>query len=120
VEKPANVAGCSTSLRAVRTAALCICLLALAVAGCGSSSGGDTGRELFAARCGSCHTLESAGTDGRIGPSFDELKVTKPIVLAAIKEGPSSMPSGLVTGADAQKVADFLVSASGTDRGQTP
>lgn len=88
--------------------------LCLAGAGCGSSSGGDTGRELFAARCGGCHTLKSAGTSGQIGPSFDELKVTKPIVLAAIKAGPGPMPSDLITGADAEKVATFLQSASGT------
>ena len=88
--------------------------LGLAAGGCGSSSGGDTGRELFAARCGSCHTLKSAGTSGQIGPSFDEFKVTRPIVLAAIKEGPGAMPSDLIQGADAQKVATFLQSASGT------
>ena len=88
--------------------------LCLAAAGCGSSSGGGTGRELFAARCGSCHTLKSAGTSGQVGPSFDEFKVTRPVVLAAIKEGPGSMPSDLVKGADAQKVATFLQSASGT------
>ena len=85
-----------------------------AAAGCGSSSGSGTGRELFAARCGSCHTLKSAGTSGQIGPSFDQFKVTRPIVLAAIKEGPGAMPSGLIQGADAQKVATFLQSASGT------
>jgi len=97
---------------AALAAALC-----LAAAGCGSSSGGNTGRELFAARCGSCHTLKSAGTSGQIGPSFDQFKVTRPVVLAAIKEGPGTMPSGLVKGAEAQKVAAFLQSAS---RGQTP
>jgi mono/diheme cytochrome c family protein len=91
--------------------------LCLAAAGCGSSSGGGTGRELFAARCGSCHTLKSAGTSGQIGPSFDQFKVTRPVVLAAIKEGPGTMPSDLVKGADAQKVATFLQAAS---RGQTP
>ena len=40
--------------------------------------------------------------------------MTRPIVLAAIKEGPGAMPSDLVKGADAQKVATFLQSASGT------
>ena len=100
-----------------RAAAALAAALGLAAGGCGSSSGGDTGRELFAARCGSCHTLKSAGTSGQIGPSFDELKVTRPIVLAAIKVGPGPMPSNLVTGADAQQVATFLQDESG---GQTP
>jgi mono/diheme cytochrome c family protein len=98
----------------VWAAAALAAVLGLAAAGCGSSSSGATGRELFAARCGSCHTLKSAGTSGQIGPSFDELKVTRPIVLAAIKEGPGPMPSNLVTGTDAQKVATFLQAASGT------
>jgi mono/diheme cytochrome c family protein len=103
----------------VRTAALSLCLafaFALVVAGCGSSDSGggsDAGRELFAARCGGCHTLKSAGTSGEIGPSFDDLRLTKPVVLAAIKSGPGVMPSELVTGADADKIADFLASASG-------
>ena len=97
-----------------RAAAALAAALGLAAGGCGSSSGGDTGRELFAARCGSCHTLKSAGTSGQVGPSFDEFKVTRPVVLAALKEGPGSMPSGLVQGADAQKVATFLQSASGS------
>ena len=100
-----------TAWAAATTLAAALCL---AAAGCGSSSGGGTGRELFAARCGSCHTLKSAGTSGQIGPNFDEFKVTSPIVLAAIKEGPGSMPSDLIQGAEAQKVATFLQSASGT------
>jgi cytochrome c551 len=100
--------------RAAAAAALAAALC-LAAAGCGSSSGGGgTAREVFAARCGSCHTLKSAGTSGQIGPNFDEFKVTRPVVLAAIKEGPGAMPSGLIQGADAQKVATFLQSASGT------
>jgi mono/diheme cytochrome c family protein len=97
-----------------RAATALAAALCLAAAGCGSSGGGGTGRELFAARCGSCHTLKSAGTSGKIGPSFDEFKVTRPGVLAAIKEGPGTMPSGLVKGAEAQKVATFLQSTSGT------
>ena len=100
-----------TAWAAATTLAAALCL---AAAGCGSSSGGGTGRELFAARCGSCHTLKSAGTSGQIGPNFDEFKVTRPVVLAAIEEGPGAMPSGLIKGADAQKVATFLQSASGT------
>ena len=40
--------------------------------------------------------------------------MTRLIVLAAIKEGPGSMPSDLIQGAEADKVATFLQSASGT------
>lgn len=89
-----------------------------ALAACGGSDGGgggDTGRELFAARCGSCHTLKSAGTTGRIGPNFDEVKLTRPIVLRTVKDPPSPMPPNLVTGADADAVAAFLAAQSGKE-----
>ena len=87
--------------------------LALGAAGCGSSTEG-TGRELFAARCGSCHTLKEAGTSGRIGPNFDQVRLTRPVILSTIKHGAPPMPANLVTGRDAQRIADFLVSASGS------
>ncbi|MFL5891663.1 MAG: c-type cytochrome, partial [Solirubrobacterales bacterium] len=31
------------------------------------------GLELFQINCGACHTLEAAGTDGKIGPNLDQL-----------------------------------------------
>ena len=51
---------------------------ALLTAGCGETVGhtdatGDRadGKELFVAKCGSCHTLADAGTKGQIGPNLD-------------------------------------------------
>jgi mono/diheme cytochrome c family protein len=46
------------------------------LAGCGSTGvpeAGDAGagEELFTQKCGSCHTLEDAGTQGRVGPNLD-------------------------------------------------
>lgn len=106
-------------MRPPASASLAAGAIVVALAGCGGGgdggSGGDTGRELFAARCGGCHTLKSAGTSGRIGPSFDELKVTKAIVLATVRRPPAPMPPNLVTGADADQVAAFLASESGKD-----
>jgi mono/diheme cytochrome c family protein len=51
----------------------------LALAGCGSEgrvaegegSVGE-GKELFTQKCGSCHVLEDAGSNGNIGPNLDE------------------------------------------------
>src|SRR3954468_7352462 len=86
--------------------------LALA-AGCGGESGSDTvsvpsatagaplppepeqplsaaethGRELFVARCGTCHTLDAAGTIGQIGPNLDDIPITYRDVLHAIRIG---------------------------------
>ncbi|HEY7198213.1 MAG TPA: c-type cytochrome [Gaiellaceae bacterium] len=50
---------------------------ALAVGGCSgettSSQGADltTGKKLFSQKCGACHTMQAAGTQGTIGPNLD-------------------------------------------------
>jgi mono/diheme cytochrome c family protein len=72
----------------------------------------ERGRDLFVDNCGSCHTLDAAGTEGSIGPNLDEAQVDMDEVLAKITEGPSVMPENLVSGQDAQDVAAF-VAASG-------
>jgi mono/diheme cytochrome c family protein len=53
-------------------------LLALALAGCGTggmadpeATGSASGQQLFTQKCGSCHVLEAAGTQGTIGPDLD-------------------------------------------------
>jgi hypothetical protein len=48
----------------------------LAAAGCGAvarvtSGNPATGRTLFIAKCGACHTLAQAKTQGKIGPDLD-------------------------------------------------
>lgn len=75
----------------------------------------ERGRELFAENCGSCHTLDAAGTTGQIGPNLDEAQVDEQDVLRAIEiggRGSGNMPPNLVSGEDAQDVAAF-VAASG-------
>jgi mono/diheme cytochrome c family protein len=87
------------------------------------------GAELFAQRCGGCHTLKVAGTQGsatkkndreRIdGPNFDQRKEQVDEVLYAIRNGGFSgalMPQNIVTGAEARQVAEFLAKYSGRDR----
>ena len=60
---------------------------------------GDTqaGREIFTARadpvCGSCHTLEDAGSPGTAAPNLDELQPSFEQVLNAVRTGPGIMPS---------------------------
>jgi mono/diheme cytochrome c family protein len=57
---------------------LAVVTAALFAAGCGSvgfseGTGDQTrGKELFVAKCGSCHTLADAGTKGQIGPNLDD------------------------------------------------
>ena len=62
------------SARRVSIAALA--LTALVTAGCGAvarvtSGNPATGKTLFVAKCGSCHTLANAKTQGTIGPDLD-------------------------------------------------
>jgi mono/diheme cytochrome c family protein len=83
------------------------------------------GKELFVTNCGACHTLAKAGTDGVIGPNLDELlappsasapdpKTIQPRVLSAINNGLGGrMPKGLLSGADAQEVANFVANVAG-------
>jgi len=77
--------------------------------------GEERGRELFAENCGSCHTLDAAGTSGQIGPNLDEAQLDEQAVLRAIEiggRGTGNMPPNLVSGEDARDVAAF-VAASG-------
>jgi mono/diheme cytochrome c family protein len=71
----------------------------------------EKGRELFVDNCGTCHTLDAAGTQGAIGPNLDEAQVDEAEVLQVIEQGgrgSGNMPANLVTGADAQAVAKFV------------
>jgi mono/diheme cytochrome c family protein len=84
------------------------------------------GQDLFVQNCGSCHTLDAAGTVGQIGPNLDDIAITQADVLSAIRTGggrhsrgaggqTGNMPRNLVTGKDAQDVAAFVAaSASGS------
>ncbi len=113
--------------------AACIAAAASLAAGCGSSSiklseddRDYNGAVIFAERCGSCHTLDVAGTQGSTtdvsdrenvdGPSFNDRKETAPDVLYAIQNGGFSgaiMPENIVTGVEARDVANFLAKYAG-------
>jgi mono/diheme cytochrome c family protein len=85
----------------------------------------EGGKELFVTNCGSCHTLYKAGTDGVVGPDLDELlappsptppdpQTISPRVLAAVEEGVAGrMPAGILTGSQAEEVADFVAQVAG-------
>jgi mono/diheme cytochrome c family protein len=106
-------------MRAIRLLGI---LFALGFAGCGgddeptdrpeSAASGDP-KQVFASTCGGCHTLKAAGTSGSIGPNLDELKPDAARVQAALKSGPGAMPENLLTGDDAQQVADYVASNAG-------
>jgi mono/diheme cytochrome c family protein len=65
---------------------------------------------------GGCHALAAAGTTATVGPDLDELQPTAEQVLAAIENGGAGsgqMPAGLLSGADAERVAEFVSGAAG-------
>jgi cytochrome c6 len=84
--------------------------------GGGGGSASQEGKLIFTQSCGTCHTLKDAGTNGQIGPVLDQLKPDKKRVLAAIKNGGTgsgTMPANIVTGKEAQDVADYVSSVAG-------
>ena len=117
---------------------VCAILLAvIAATGCGTTGlaeagAGDTGagKELFKAKCASCHTLADAGTAGTIGPNLDDAfrqaradglgertiqAVVRDQIAYAIEEPPTGlpgMPADLVTGDDAESVAAYVASVA--------
>ena len=137
----------------MRTAAgLALVALALLAAGCGtggvaSANKADVanGKTLFTQKCGSCHTLADAGTQGKIGPNLDDAfagprsegfkdSTIRNVVHGQIKyaiehpagfvTGPDGkelpapgMPRNLVTGSDAEDVAAYVASVAGIAAG---
>lgn len=107
--------------------------LAAFVAGCGSSGikvakddPNHAGAKLFVERCGACHTLDAAGTQGSStkitdkenvdGPNFNVRKETVDDVIYAIENGGFSgavMPENIATGDDARQIAEFIAKYAG-------
>lgn len=129
----------SRLIRLLLLAALPLAAVVLVACGYGSrsvqvSKGNEfrEGAELFAQRCAGCHTLTPAGAEGSTarlghsertdGPNFDvrkERSVRE--VLFAIRNGGYSgaiMPQNIATGAEAEKLAKFLVACSGLNAEQ--
>jgi mono/diheme cytochrome c family protein len=92
------------------------------------SSPNYDGAVLFVQHCSGCHTLGVAGTQGsasnvrtreyKDGPNFNVRKETLNCILYAIRNGGFSggpMPQDIVTGQDAEKVAEFIATYSGRD-----
>lgn len=81
------------------------------------------GRELFGRRCTQCHTLAASKAVAQVGPSLDQLRPPKELVLDAIKngraQGNGQMAAGLYEGQDAEDVAAYVAKAVGqTGQGQ--
>jgi plastocyanin len=108
-------------------------VVALVAAGCGAPpNAGNSdlvnGKKLFIgkATCGSCHTLQHAGTKGTQGPNLDAAFVNSrqsgfgdSVIAGVVRDQighprrGSIMPGGLVKGKDARDVAAYVGSVAG-------
>jgi cytochrome c553 len=83
----------------------------------GEGGGGDAaaGEAVFTASCGSCHTLEEAGTSGTVGPNLDESTLDLDAVVAQVTNGGGGMPAfeGTLSEEDIQNVSAFVVASQG-------
>src|SRR5205085_10740418 len=104
---------------------------AVALSGCGGTGVAApasvdlaSGKQLFVATCGSCHTLEEAGTTGKIGPDLDAAYAGDRIIgmkdssfEAMVREqidlSDPPMPRHLLKGADASNVAAYVAKVAG-------
>src|SRR5262245_33328340 len=77
----------------------------------------ELGKSLFIETCKSCHNLDAVQAKGVTGPDLDELGgLDKQRVLNAIHNGGTGqnrMPKDLLTGSDAQAVADYVSKVAG-------
>jgi mono/diheme cytochrome c family protein len=88
----------------------------------------EAARQLFATNCGTCHTLDRAGTDGVVGPNLDErlasagpavdsaaVDATQQRVMTAIQQGVGNgaMPAGILEGSNAETVSNFVARVAG-------
>ena len=71
--------------------------------------------KVFTDNCGSCHTLNDAGTKGNVGPNLDQLKPSKPVVVRQVTNGGAVMPAfkGKLSKAQIEAVAAYVSSVAG-------
>ena len=83
----------------------------------GGSGEGDAaaGEAVFTANCGSCHTLEEAGTTGTVGPILDESTLDVDSVVTQVENGGGGMPpfGGQLSEEEIANVAAFVVASQG-------
>jgi len=114
-------------MRAKPLVAALVALAIVALTACGREEDDlSNGKALFVQKCGTCHELSRAGTQGQTGPSLDAAfraalqkgfsrETIDGVVhrqIANVRRG-SAMPVNLVTGQDAKDVAAYVAFATG-------
>ena len=115
------------------------------LSGCGVSAKGDfdRGKQLFAAKCSTCHALRDAGSTSTIGPNLDaafgqaraqgmdpetiagvvknQVENPRPAEQANGQVNPYvSMPADLLTGTDLDDVASYIGEVAGNPKFKGP
>ena len=76
----------------------------------------DLGLEVYnnKAQCGVCHALQSAGSEGVIGPNLDQLKATMSQIIAAVTKGIGVMQAweGILTSEEIEAVAYYVFNST--------
>ena len=75
------------------------------------------GKEVYAsAGCGTCHTLEDAGSNGQVGPNLDEARPDYEQVVEYVTNGKGAMPSfkDRLSEEDIQNVANYVSDVTGS------
>ncbi len=73
------------------------------------------GEEVWAANgCGSCHTLEAAGSNGNIGPNLDESQPDMELAVERVTNGSGAMPAfkGQISEKQIADVAAYVVEST--------
>ncbi len=76
----------------------------------------EEGKTIYAANgCGSCHTLEDAGSTGEVGPNLDESKPDLALAIDRVTNGEGAMPpfKDELTEQQIADVSTYVVEASG-------
>jgi len=76
----------------------------------------DLGSEVFKnkAQCGICHTLQSADSNGNIGPNLDQLRPTKAQIIISVTNGIGVMQAweGILTKEEIEAVAHYVFNST--------
>ena len=76
----------------------------------------DLGLEVYnnKAQCGVCHVLQSAGSEGQIGPNLDQLKPTISRIISVVTNGIGVMQAweGILTHEEIEAVAYYVFNST--------
>jgi mono/diheme cytochrome c family protein len=81
-----------------------------------TTEGGADGAAVFTSACGSCHTLEAAGTSGTTGPNLDDVQPDAETVEEQVRNGGGGMPAfeGQLSDEEIEAVASYVSESAGS------